>query len=269
MEKKRLGILVLIMCLCFPVFIFAETIILKSGKTVEGKIIEKTDKYVKVDFYGVELTYWMNDIERIENESKSVSSAGLDKTTTNSSGKENDEKVYYVRKYGLRFKVPHGWILIDENNPEQFNKESAWGGTGLICVLKENQSEDSPSICVKCNFLTQLPQNITTEDYVEKALRQNNLQATYADPRLKIVEDAHVVSLEGRKASKSVFKLVDSDIENTYIYYHLLKGQICYSFAGFSSFKKLDTINSLLEAIIKTVQFDEEGPVVSQAADAS
>jgi tetratricopeptide (TPR) repeat protein len=260
--------LIFFFCFCIVGLSFAETIYLKSGKVAEGKIIEKTDKYVKVDFYGVELTYWIDDIERIEGESKLISSADSAKTTTNLPRKENIEKVYYAKKYGLRFNVPQGWVLIDENNPEQFNKESAAGGTGVICILKENQSEDLPSIYVKCNFLTRVPQNITIEEYAEKALRQNNLQATYADPRLKIVEDAHVVSIEGKKVSKSVFKLVESDIENTYVYYHLLKGQACYSYVGFSSFKKLDTINSLLEAIIKTVQLDEEAPTVSQVADA-
>lgn len=52
-------------CLCFPVFIFAETIILKSGKIIEGKIIERTDKYVKIDFYGVALTYFLDEIQNI------------------------------------------------------------------------------------------------------------------------------------------------------------------------------------------------------------
>lgn len=41
--KKISIILLLVLSLCFPVTIFAETITLKSGKTVEGKILEKTE----------------------------------------------------------------------------------------------------------------------------------------------------------------------------------------------------------------------------------
>ncbi|MDO8489205.1 MAG: hypothetical protein Q7S42_03735 [Candidatus Omnitrophota bacterium] len=62
--KKRF--LILLLVLGFPISIFAETIILKSGKTVEGKIIEKTDKYIKIDFQSVPLTYFTDEIESID-----------------------------------------------------------------------------------------------------------------------------------------------------------------------------------------------------------
>ena len=57
--------LLLVLSLYFSTLIFAETIVLKSGKTVEGKIIEKTDRYIKVDFHGVELIFWLDEINRI------------------------------------------------------------------------------------------------------------------------------------------------------------------------------------------------------------
>ena len=52
--------------LCFFYMSFAETIYLKSGKKVEGKITEKTDKYIKIDFDGISSTYWLDEIERID-----------------------------------------------------------------------------------------------------------------------------------------------------------------------------------------------------------
>lgn len=45
--------------------VYAETIVLKSGQTVEGKLIEKTDKYIKIDFQGVPLTYYFDEINTI------------------------------------------------------------------------------------------------------------------------------------------------------------------------------------------------------------
>lgn len=65
MEKKKVSILILMICMCFSVAASAETIVLKSGKTVEGKILEKTDKYIKIDFEGVSLTYSIDEVERI------------------------------------------------------------------------------------------------------------------------------------------------------------------------------------------------------------
>ena len=47
-------------------FAFAETVILKSGKTTEGKIIEKTDKYIKIDIQGVPITYFNDEIKSID-----------------------------------------------------------------------------------------------------------------------------------------------------------------------------------------------------------
>ncbi len=64
MEKKRLLILLLILYL--PISVFAETIVLKSGKSVEGKLIEKTDKYIKIDFQGIAPTYYLDEIESID-----------------------------------------------------------------------------------------------------------------------------------------------------------------------------------------------------------
>jgi len=49
-------------------FSFAETIIFKSGKVVEAKIVERTDEWIKVDFQGVHLTYYLEDIENIDRE---------------------------------------------------------------------------------------------------------------------------------------------------------------------------------------------------------
>ena len=46
--------------------IFAETIVLKSGSIVEGKLIEKTDKYIKIDFQSVPLTYYLDEVESID-----------------------------------------------------------------------------------------------------------------------------------------------------------------------------------------------------------
>ncbi|MFA6282473.1 MAG: hypothetical protein WCY05_08260, partial [Candidatus Omnitrophota bacterium] len=58
--------------LCFGGNVFSESITLKSGKVIEGKIIEDTEKYIKLDYMGVALTYWKDDIERIEKPSETA-----------------------------------------------------------------------------------------------------------------------------------------------------------------------------------------------------
>ncbi|UCC95573.1 MAG: hypothetical protein JSW40_02190 [Candidatus Omnitrophota bacterium] len=70
--------LIVSLSLAFPVF--AEKITLKSGKTLEGKIIQETDSFIKVDFSGILLTYYKDDIANIE------------KSTSNTQIKHNQEK---------------------------------------------------------------------------------------------------------------------------------------------------------------------------------
>ncbi len=52
---KKISVILSLMFLFISSSIFAETIVLKSGKTVEGKILEKTDKYIRVDTEGMDL----------------------------------------------------------------------------------------------------------------------------------------------------------------------------------------------------------------------
>ncbi|MEW6008838.1 MAG: hypothetical protein AB1629_04305 [Candidatus Omnitrophota bacterium] len=55
----------------FTIFVplcFADTIYLKSGKEVKGKIIEESDKYVRVEVNGIILRYYLDEINRIQKE---------------------------------------------------------------------------------------------------------------------------------------------------------------------------------------------------------
>jgi len=65
MKKFKLMSLFLATGLFLAIPAFAETIILKSGKRVDGKILHRTNEYIKVDVYGVSLTYYLDEIESI------------------------------------------------------------------------------------------------------------------------------------------------------------------------------------------------------------
>jgi len=66
MGKVKTYILSAVFCLSFLSLSFSETILLKSGQKVEGRIIEKTGKYVKLEFQGVELVYYNDEIASID-----------------------------------------------------------------------------------------------------------------------------------------------------------------------------------------------------------
>ncbi len=65
MGKVRIYLLCSIFCLFFWSLGSSEIITLKSGQKVEGRIIEQTNKYVKLDFQGVEVIYLNDEIAAI------------------------------------------------------------------------------------------------------------------------------------------------------------------------------------------------------------
>jgi len=64
---KRLTLVVLFATiLFFQNFSFAEVLRLKSGQEIEGRVIEKTDKYIKINFENVPLVYYLDEIISID-----------------------------------------------------------------------------------------------------------------------------------------------------------------------------------------------------------
>jgi len=98
MKVKILVILVVILLgalLTKPAF--AERIALKSGKTIEGKIIKKTDKYIKVDISGVSLTYFMDQLESIDG--KQIISEASANAPVSESGSLNTASAFFEKGY--------------------------------------------------------------------------------------------------------------------------------------------------------------------------
>ena len=58
--------IITVILLVFVSACFAETIVLKSGEKIEGKIFERTDKYIKLDFEGLLITYFFDEIKSID-----------------------------------------------------------------------------------------------------------------------------------------------------------------------------------------------------------
>ena len=50
----------------FSTSLFAATIVFKSGRTIEGEIIERTDESIKVDVYGIPIKYFLDEIVSIK-----------------------------------------------------------------------------------------------------------------------------------------------------------------------------------------------------------
>jgi hypothetical protein len=69
MVKKGMAIVLFMVTLYFPASILAETIVLKSGKTIEGKILERTDKFIYVEQGKSIENYPLAQVESIDGKS--------------------------------------------------------------------------------------------------------------------------------------------------------------------------------------------------------
>jgi len=67
--KMKKILLFLMIFSFFYLKVFSEIIVLKSGKTINAKIIEKNNDYIKVNFQGVPIKYYRDEIDRIDRES--------------------------------------------------------------------------------------------------------------------------------------------------------------------------------------------------------
>jgi tetratricopeptide (TPR) repeat protein len=64
-----MNIKITILSVCFigaALSSYAEILVLKNGKNIEGKIIERTDKYVKINILDIPITYYLTDVESID-----------------------------------------------------------------------------------------------------------------------------------------------------------------------------------------------------------
>jgi hypothetical protein len=139
--KKLLWLAAIIVSFYFLIPSFAETIVLKSGKTVEGKILEKTKDSIKIEISGVSLTYYLDEIKSIT-DSAAVSAQNEQSADTveiyikhmikldGSTKKEIYEmRKSYVQQYPSLLK--HNYSPSDEVFGQIVDNKPWWGILGL------------------------------------------------------------------------------------------------------------------------------------------
>jgi hypothetical protein len=64
--KKKIIMLCFMLCgACFIRPVLADSVTLKNGQVIEGKIIESNDKYTKINFNNAELVYFQEEIASV------------------------------------------------------------------------------------------------------------------------------------------------------------------------------------------------------------
>ncbi|MFH1691975.1 MAG: DUF5684 domain-containing protein [Candidatus Omnitrophota bacterium] len=117
--------ILIIFCLCFLIASpsYAKSVVhLKGGEQVTGDIVERTDDYVRINFEGVELTYWSDQIESLEEDGASplvkavVQEESVQVSPTNETALSSQKIVK---------DVPKGKILVSQEVAEEFVDHSS------------------------------------------------------------------------------------------------------------------------------------------------
>lgn len=194
--NKNLKIFSLVLCLGFFSLnnSFAEIIVLKSGKTVEGKITNTTKDYTEVEFMGVKLKYLNDQIAEVKKSPEPVESAAEEPelitikikgspSANSQEQKEEGAKEFIEKLDGLNSKIDS--VISDRMNKipkemgSQVTEEQKASMKSILSLLKEKETEitkaKAPSGCkaLKEAFLKLFTLRVSTlEDLMNTNLSQ-------------------------------------------------------------------------------------------------
>jgi hypothetical protein len=120
MNLKLLVILTLNLFLLFSVF--AAEITLKSGEVIKGKIVDETDEYIKLDFYGSQMTYYkdqIRDIRRAQNRQETKES----QAKTQQKQKKNPQLATFIKRVDYQMKNMLEMLQRKRNEIKQLRED--------------------------------------------------------------------------------------------------------------------------------------------------
>ncbi|MDD5195760.1 MAG: hypothetical protein PHQ96_08835 [Candidatus Omnitrophica bacterium] len=126
---RILLVFIIVTCACF--YTSAEVIILKSGKTIEGKVVEHGKDFLKIDISGIPLTYYFEDIVSVDGRGISVYLAGGSSTygavpSYNTGAKPMGSSIYQI-----------GWPTESDSSYAQGLSEwTKWSMNSSVYMLK-------------------------------------------------------------------------------------------------------------------------------------
>lgn len=256
MKKKRLLGLLLVLSLSLPAVILAETIVLKSGKTIEGKIVERSDKYIKVDIAGVTVPYFLDEVDKIE------------EVPLTASPTDAGENRYINEEYGISIIAPENWHKISSSEEvrqeNQFSdslsgdvtkryKSYLFGGitkdliqhlskkhTRLISFRKHSASETripkNPQIAIDIHDISDRPQIKDALDYCNDFIKGNINSAIF-----RVIEAPKEITLNGISGVVAVYEYItDTWSIKDISYYFLMPNNKVYELRFSANLEEYD-----------------------------
>jgi len=213
-------IILIILLLILPSFSFAETLVLKSGQRIEGKIVEKTDDYIKVDFQGIVLTYFLDEISNIDGlpisqetiNSKAYLAKRLQEGIVMISAEKNGEKYFLGNGFifndrGIGITSYHILLAATQNYKGFLIKANFADGNSYLIenILNTDSQKDICIFSINRSNSPHLPlgdsTNIAIEEYIYFISNPESLTADLSEGSIinkTIFQDIHNIQFFGQ-----------------------------------------------------------------------
>ncbi len=151
---------VFFLCCCFAAF--ADTLILKSGRRIEGKIIEQTEEYIKINIQGISVTYYRDEIAEFNalpkttiDFSSSRSTSSIGEKTAAQIFKESSPAVVFIQATTSDGPMTGSGFFIDKTGLIVTNYHVVAGARDIMVKMKNGQ-EYVPTRIVSYSLLKDL-----------------------------------------------------------------------------------------------------------------
>lgn len=249
-------------------FCCADTIILKSGKKVDGKILEKSKEYIKVDLEGLPITYFVDEIEKIVSEPKAEAEDILAKQPQDS---------FVNKDFGISIMPPAGWYAISDDmikawltevanqrnlSDEEKFKFNIMQQSTFYLIFSKNPIESTPEVVSKERVEHPtigliVSKSIGGKTTIPLAQFIDNFIATNEQKYkgFKIIEPPREVELQGNKWVRLIY--INEDLEVKFLRcFFQNKNLTLYEFSGGSKIKDFEDSLPIFEKSLDTIKID-------------
>jgi hypothetical protein len=252
-SKSITGLILLFLVTLCAAPVFAASLKLKTGETIEGKLVEKTNSHVKIDVSGVILTYFYDDIETTSWEKPDALKSN--ETTASQTRTEENLPVieYYVNeKAGVLAWHPKDWIVYDKTTNSSIFRdltplESKDKSFNYVCAFSPSTDKNNIDPLVMI-IIQHIPKNLKDASAEELAeLLKDGLKK----PRqtIKIIELPYVIEIDGKKIVKQIFLRTSAKEKQKIIKYSFIKGYKMYTLSCSADAKIFEANKKIFEKI--------------------
>ncbi|MBM3248576.1 MAG: hypothetical protein FJZ10_04050 [Candidatus Omnitrophica bacterium] len=232
----------------FAATTFAEVIYLKSGKKHEGKIVERTDEYIKIDMgIGMPLTFFLDEIEKIEGNTISDNNIALSPSASASEG-----ELYIDEDYGFEIKGPKGWFkklvypdkIHTQRKSVRYNKYAQAEGETAFPTFVATTDIVPANISNAVDF-----SNLIIQEWIE-------ILAENKSGILRVIEEPHEIEVNGIKGARAIFEMIATDGKGMRtLDYKFINNNTVFSVMGTDWPDKFETNRQDFEKAVSSFRF--------------